>query len=178
MPNLFIFSLISSNFRANVVCSGKHKPFSYELCHCARHFSLEKFRLVENRLYQYRWPVQLANTVNTVKSQICGLGFYRVVSISCGLIFWVATIYTVGPMFGETFGLTGGICMPKNSAFGIQSKRIVTMHKASQRKKNKYRSFTCSVVVISVKSCLKIRCFTLNPNYTGAYVRKSLDTEF
>ena len=44
MPNLFIFSLISSNFRANVVCSGKHKPFSYELCHCARHFSLEKFR--------------------------------------------------------------------------------------------------------------------------------------
>ena len=50
MPNLFIFSLISSNFRANVVCSGKHRPFSYELCHCARHFSLEKFRLVENRL--------------------------------------------------------------------------------------------------------------------------------
>ena len=50
MPNLFIFSLISSNFRANVVCSGKHRPFSYELCHFARHFSLEKFRLVENRL--------------------------------------------------------------------------------------------------------------------------------
>ena len=50
VPNLFIFSLISSNFRANVVCSGKHRPFSYELCHFARHFSLEKFRLVENRL--------------------------------------------------------------------------------------------------------------------------------
>ena len=50
MPNLFIFSLISSNFRVNVVCSGKHRPFSYELCHFARHFSLEKFRLVENRL--------------------------------------------------------------------------------------------------------------------------------
>ena len=48
MPNLFIFSLIFSNFRANVVCSGKHRPFSHELCHCARHFSLEKFRLVEN----------------------------------------------------------------------------------------------------------------------------------
>ena len=56
MPNLFIFSLISSNFRANVVCSGKHRPFSYELCHFARNFSLEKFRLVENRLK----PFQLA----------------------------------------------------------------------------------------------------------------------
>ena len=54
VPNLFIFSLISSNFRANIVCSGKHGPFSYELCHFARHFSLEKFRLVENRLKSMR----------------------------------------------------------------------------------------------------------------------------
>ena len=69
MPNLFTFSLISSNFRANVVCSGKHKPFSFELCHCARHFSLEKFRLVENRLYADRNKVDFAKWIIYMGSQ-------------------------------------------------------------------------------------------------------------
>ena len=34
-------------------------------------------------------------------------------------------LYTEGFIFGRAFGLKGDLCMPKNSAFGAQSERLI-----------------------------------------------------
>ena len=58
-------------------------------------------------------------------------------NISPGLIevrkhFWWAYIlvggglYMEGLIFGRTFGLKGALCIPKNSALGVQSERLLT----------------------------------------------------
>ena len=56
--------------------------------------------------------------------------YHKIPNIGPGLIevrkHILVGLYTEGLIFGRTFGLKGDLCMPKNSAFGVQSERLIT----------------------------------------------------
>ena len=69
--------------------------------------------------------------------------YRKIPNISPGLIevrkhflvgLYSGDLYTEGPIFGRTSGLKGDLCMPKNSAVGVQSERLITTFSAKNFK--------------------------------------------